>query len=60
MPDPNSGVFTIPRHYVKNRDVQFVVLNSIAHEIVKKQHGKTTEHVFTYKDEPITSQVLHD
>lgn len=54
VPALNSGVFIIPGEYVKNGDERLVVLNSIAHEIVSKQRGKCTEHVFTYRGGPIT------
>ena len=40
--------------YVKNGDERLVVLNTIANDIVNKQQGKNTEHVFTYNGAPIT------
>lgn len=54
VPALDSGVFIIPDEYVKNGDERLVVLNTIAFNIVKKQRGINTEHVFTYKGEPIT------
>ena len=47
-------MFIIPSEYVKNSDERLVVLNSIANDIVNKQRGKNTQHVFTYKGEPVT------
>lgn len=54
VPALNTSVFIIPSEYVKNGDERLVVLNSIANDIVNKQRGKNTQHVFTYKDEPVT------
>ncbi len=53
VPDLATAVFIIPGEYVKNGDERLVVLNSIANEIVNKQQGKNTQHVFTYKGKPV-------
>jgi len=44
----------IPSEYVQNGDERLLVLNAIANNIVSKQRGKNTEHVFTYNNTPIT------
>jgi integrase len=54
VPALNTAVFIIPSEYVKNGDERLVVLNTIANDIINKQRGKNTEHVFTYNNTPIT------
>jgi len=44
----------IPSEYVQNGDERLVVLTIIANNIVSKQRGRNTEHVFTCNNTPTT------
>lgn len=50
----NSSVFVIPGRFVKNGEERVVILNRIAKEVIDRQRGKHSEHVFTYKGKSIT------
>ena len=54
IPTLKTSVFVIPGAYVKNGDNRLVVLNSTALNIVNKQRGNGSEHVFTYKGKRMT------
>lgn len=54
VPTLSTAVFIIPSEYVKNGDERLVVLNAIAYDIVNKQRGRNSQHIFTYKGEPVT------
>lgn len=51
--DMQRRVITIPGAHIKNREDFEVALNESALAIIRRQIGKHTEHVFTYRGKPI-------
>jgi len=53
IPELNTTIFIIPKEYTKNGDIRYVVLNSVARDVIDRQRGKHREYVFTYRGSPI-------
>jgi len=54
VPSLNTSVFIVPGRFVKNGDDRLVVLNRVAQAVVDAQRGKHPEHVFVYRNKPVT------
>ena len=55
----NRSIFVIPKGLVKNNEPRLVVLNDVAQAVVEEQRGKHPTHVFTYKGNPILSNLCN-
>ena len=53
VPELNISVFIIPGQNVKNKEDRLVVLNQVASSVIEEVRGNNSEHVFTYRGNPV-------
>lgn len=53
VPELNTSVFIIPKHFVKNREDRLIVLNKVAKDVIDSVRGIHPAHVFTYAGHPV-------